>query len=157
MPLISVSLLLVLLDQAQPQVQIPTVDIAVEVIGSLPLQDKVMDLSRRIARRQQTAGFRRYPPTVLELITLIKPNPEKPRDRQWNSITALSMRFDPKTKLVTVDYCVHHCGHDPKTGAFDRKRTIVTYRAPENEVVTRANKKLAGLTKYAESPTAREP
>lgn len=152
MAFIALNLLLGLL-QAQPQVQIPTVDIAVEVVGNLPLQDKVRDLSRRLGRRQQTTGSRRYPPTVLELITLVERNPEKPRDRQWTSITALSMRFDPATTLVSVDYCLDHCGHDPKTGAFDRKRKMVTYRAPEKEVVTRTNKKLAGLKMYAGPPS----
>lgn len=87
---------------------------------------------------------------------LVQRNPHKPRDRQWNSIPALSMRFDPQTKQVTMDYCIDHCGHDPKTGAFDRKRKMVTYRAQENDVVTRANKKLAGLKKYAEPVPGRE-
>lgn len=142
--------------QAQPQAQTPTVDIAVEVVGHLPLQDRVRDLSRLLGRRQQAAGARRYPPTVLELITLVQRNPQKPNDRQWNSITVLRMRFDLATKLVTVDYCVDHCGHDAKTGAFDPRRKIVTYRAREDEVVTRANKKLDSLKKYAEPPSRRE-
>ena len=141
--------------QAQPQVQIPAVDIAVEVVGHLPLQDRVMELSRLLGRRRQ-ASSRRYPPTVLELITLVARNPKKPNDREWNSINLLSLRFNPETKLVTVDYCVDYCGHDPQAGAFDRRRKIVTYSAPESEVVTRANKKLDGLKKYAEPPFQRE-
>lgn len=152
MQLISAALLLVLLDQTPPQLQIPAVEIAVEVVGNLPLQEKVTDLSRRLARRGQAAGPRRYPPTILELITLVERNPEKPRSRDWNSITALSLRVDPVTKLVTVDYCIDHCGHDPKTGTFDPKRTMVSYRAVENDVVKRANKKLDSLKKYAGSP-----
>lgn len=152
MQLISAALLFVLLDQTPPQAQIPTVDIAVEVVGNLPLQEKVTDLSRRLARRSQTAAFRHYPPTILELITLVERNPEKPRNRDWNSITALSLRVDPVTKLVSVDYCIDHCGHDPKTGAFDPRRTMVRYRAAENDVVKRTNKKLDSLKKYAGSP-----
>ena len=133
MTLISASFVLVLL-QAQPQLQSPTIDIAVEVVGNLPLQDKVLDLSRRLGRRHRAGGLRRYPPTVLELITLVARNPKKPDDRQWHSITALSMRFDPETKLVTVDMrrLLRSRSEDRHV---DRKRKMIAYRAQEHEVV----------------------
>lgn len=135
----------------QPQVQIPQIDIAIEVFGNAPLQAKLEDVTRRLGRRQVAGSINRaYPTTILELIRLVERNPEKPRRKAWDSIGALSLRFDPDTQLVSVEYCVEHCGHDPRTGAFDPKRRMVTYRAPEAKVITKANKKLDDLKKYAD-------
>lgn len=136
---------------AQEPAQLPQVDFSVEVIGNVPLQLKIQDLSRLLSRRQQTQSVNRvYPPTILELITLVNRNPEKPRDKAWNSIMALSMRYDASTAMVTVEYCVEHCGFDPRTGAFEAKRRMVSYRAPEKAVVAKADKKLSDLKKYAD-------
>ena len=58
------------------QVQVPQVGLAVDVVGMLPVQAKLTDLSRRLALRQQAPNpFRRYPPTILELIRLVERNP----------------------------------------------------------------------------------
>lgn len=140
---------LVPIDQAQPT--IPPIDFTVEVIGNLPLQVKFEDLTRLLGRRQVRASLNRtYPPTILELITLVKRNPERPRDRPWNSIKALTMRYDEATGMVAVEYCVEHCGHDPRTGAFEPRRRMVWYHAPEATVAVKVDKKLRDLAKYAE-------
>lgn len=140
----------VFLLQAQPP-QIPQVDVVVEVVGNLPLQAKLEDISRRLGRRQSTRSVNRiYPPTILELITLVNRNPEKPRDKAWNSIMALSMRYHADISRVTVEYCVEHCQHDPRTGALDPKRRMVSYSAPEDLVVAKVDKKLRDLKKYAD-------
>ena len=143
---------LMLLEQAlAAPVQSPQVDIAVEVVGNLPLQAKVDDVTRLLGRRASAVSFNRsYPPTILELITLITRNPEKPRDRGWDSIMALTLRYDEATRMVSVEYCVDRCGFDPRTGALDRKRRMVTYRAPEDAVVAKLDKKRRDLAKYAD-------
>lgn len=141
---------LVPIDQA-PQPPLPPVDFTVEVVGNLPLQLKLEDLTRRLGRRRERASFhRRYPPTILELITLVNRNPERPRDAAWNSIRALTIRYDEPTAMVSVEYCVEHCGHDPRTGAFNPKRRMVTYRAPEAAVAVKVDKKLRDLAKYVD-------
>ena len=91
--------------QQQPT-QIPGVDIFVEVIGNLPLQIKVENLARLLSVRARTKPINRvaYPTTMLELITLVERNPEKPRGKDWTSIPALSMRFDAVTGHVSVEY-----------------------------------------------------
>ena len=143
--------------QAVPPPQVPQVDIAVEVVGNLPLQTKITDLTRLLGQRQRAPSFNRtYSPTILELLTLVTRNPAKPRGRAWNSIQALTIRHDPQTMLLTVEYCIDHCSHDPRTGAFDPKRKMKVYTAPEAEVVKRVNKKLGDLQKFAERPPLRE-
>lgn len=140
---------LVPIEQAQPTA--PPVDFKVEVIGSLPLQLKFEDVTRLLGLRSARPSVNRvYPPTILELITLVTRNPERPRDGAWNSIRALTIRYDAPTAMVSVEYCVEHCGHDPRTGAFEPKRRMVTYRAPEAAVVVKVDKKLRDLAKYAE-------
>jgi hypothetical protein len=49
-----------------------------------------------------------------------------------------------------VEYCVDFCTHDPKTGAFDAKRKMVSYDAPESVVLARLNYQLDKLKKFAE-------
>ena len=148
----------VLQQEPQQEVRIPQVEIAIEVVGNLPLQAKLEDLTRRLGRRQTTRSINRsYPPTILELITLVTRNPEKPRDRSWIGIPALNMKFEPRTGLVTVEYCVEHCGHNPRSGAFDPTRRMVSYSAPEAQVVSKVNKKMAGLKKFADNAPGREP
>jgi len=100
--------------------------------------------------------YRSYPPTILELITLVKRNPAKPRDRAWNSIGALTIRYDDQKMHLMVEYCIDHCSHDRVTGAFDPRRKMVVYSAPEAAVVKRMNKKLDDLKKYAQAPPSRE-
>lgn len=135
----------------RPPEQIPQVDLVVEVIGSLPIAARLDDLQRRLGRRQQAVSVnRRYPPTILELITLVKRNPEKPRGRAWNSIEALTTRLDAETMQVTMEYCVDQCGHDPRTGAFHPRRRMVSYTASEQHVQQKLNQKLNDLKKYAE-------
>ena len=148
----------VLLQATPPsQPQLPQVDIAVEVVGNLPLQTTIQDLTRLLGKRPLARRFNRnYPPTILELITLVKRNPAKPRDRAWDSIEALTIRYDAQTQQLSVEYCIDHCSHDRQTGAFDPRRQMVWYSAPEAGVVMRANKKLDDLKKYAEAPPGRE-
>lgn len=135
----------------QPEVQVPRIEIAIEVFGNAPLQAKLEDVARRLGRRQVAGSINRvYPTTILELIRLVERNPEKPSRKAWDSIGALSLRFDPNTRLVSVEYCVEHCGHDPRTGAFDPRRRMVTYSAPEPQVASKADKKLRSLAKYAD-------
>jgi len=138
------------LPQAQTP-QIPHVDIAVEVIANAPLSAKVVDYSRRLSKRAQTPSVNRvYPPTILEIIQLVKPNPVKPRGKHWDSIGAVSVGYDPETQLVSVEYCIDFCARDPKTGAFDAKRKMVSYSALEPTVLARLNRQLDQLKKYAE-------
>lgn len=131
--------------------QLPQVDIAVEVVGNLPLQLKLQDVARLLSRRRRTRSVNRvYPPTILELITLVNRNPARPRNKAWDSIMALNMKYDPVTAMVTVTYCVDRCGFDPRTGALDPKRRMASYSAPEKTVVAKVDKKLADLAKYAD-------
>ncbi len=140
------------LEQAQPpQAPIPQADFVVEVVGDLPIEAKVQDVTLLLGRRQITASrYRTYPPTILELITLVKRNPQKPRGRDWTSVRALTIRYDQVTWLVSVEYCVEYCEHDRSTGAFHPKRKMVTYSAPEDAVAAKVDKKLASLAKYAD-------
>ena len=135
----------------QQPIQIPGTDVFVAVAGSLPLQAKVEDLTRLLGVRQRTRSVTRlaYPTTMFELITLVERNPEKPRGKDWNSIPALSMRFDAVTGRVSVEYCVEDCGHDPRTGAFHPRRRMAYYHAAEADVIKKADKKLGSLKKYA--------
>ena len=80
---------------------------------------------------------------------LVKSNPAKPRGRQWNSIRALTIGYDHTIKHVTVEYCLDYCDTDPRTGAPHPRRKMVAYTAAEQLVVTRLNKKLNSLQKYA--------
>ncbi len=140
------------LEQAQqPPGQVPRTDLFVEVAGDLPVRSKVEELTRLLGRRQAAGNFSRMPtPTVLELITLVERNPAPPHGRRWDSILALNIQYDAETQRVTVAYCIDHCEHDPRTGAFDPRRKMVSYSAPEQVVMTKVNKKLADLQKYAE-------
>ncbi len=77
----------------------------------------VEDLTQRLGRRQRTRRVNRvYLPTILELITLVNRNPERPTGKAWNSIGALTMRYHADTSQVSVEYCVQYCEHDPRTG-----------------------------------------
>jgi hypothetical protein len=144
------------LQAAQPPLQIPGSDLVVEVVGELPVRTRIEDVTRLLAQRhlaQSTSRSQRtYLPTILELIRLVKSNPAKPRGRAWDSIRALSIRFDSAVKHVTVEYCLDYCDRDPTTGASHPRRKMVSYTASEQLVVTRANKKLRDLEKYAERP-----
>lgn len=141
---------LVRLGQApQEPAQVPQVDILVEVIGNLPLQAKLQDVARLLGIRHRKVSNRVYKPTILELITLVERNPERPRGKAWNSIMALSMKYDEVTGMVTVEYCVDRCGFEPRTGELDPRRRMVSYRAPESAVLAKVDKKLAELAKYA--------
>jgi hypothetical protein len=134
----------------QAPIQIPQSDIFVEVVGRLPMQAQIQDMSRLLGQRSRAEIINRaYPPTILELLTLVKRNPARPRDGSWNSIEALTIGYNADAQLVTMSYCVDYCSHDPKTGAFHPKRKMVSYSASEAAVTTRLNKKLKGLKKYA--------
>lgn len=137
-----------------PQVQTPPapkVDLAVEVVANLPLHTKVTDYTRRLAKRQQTASFNRtYPPITLEIIRLVKSNPQQPRGKRWDSIGAVSLGYDPETRNVVVEYCVDFCTSDPDTGALDPRRKMVSYGAQEQVVLERLDKQLKKLQKYAD-------
>lgn len=140
----------VALQAAQPPVRIPDTDVVVEVFGQLPLQTRIQDVSRLLGQRVVNSRGRTYPPTILELITLVERNPARPRGRAWNSIGVLKMGYEAGTKQVTVEYCVDYCTADPTTRAYHPKRTTMSYSAPEEVVTARLNKKLADLKKYAD-------
>jgi len=90
---------------------LPPADFVTEVAANLPLHSKLQDVTRRLGRRQSARSVNRvYPPTILELVTLVNRNPEKPRGHAWDSIMALNMRYDLSTEMVTIEYCVDHCG-----------------------------------------------
>lgn len=133
--------------QQQPP---PQVDFKVEVIGKLPMEAKVQDLMQLLGRRYVTASAfsRRYAPTILELITLVKPNPARPSGRSWDSIHALTIGFEEASNAVVVEYCVDACDFDPKTGAFNPRRRMVSYRASAGTVEERIDKKLRELKKF---------
>ena len=136
--------------EPQRPVQIPGVDIAIEVVGDLPVQTKILDVTRLLGVRQlKQSGYRAYPATILELLTLVERNPARPHGRAWQTVMALTIRFDAETARVSMEYCIEHCGQDPRTGAFEPQRRMVVYSAPEAEVVKKADKKLASLKKYA--------
>ena len=131
--------------------QLPRVDIAVEVVANIPLNTKLANYSQLLAKRQQTPSFNRvYPPTILEIIRLVKDNPRQPRGQRWDSIGAVSLGYHLETKKVMVEYCVDFCTHDPATGAFDPKRKMVSYSAEENVVLARLNYQLDKLKKFAQ-------
>jgi hypothetical protein len=139
--------------QTQQPLQIPQTDLVVEVVGDLPVRTKLESVSRLLAQRHKTASVNRtYPPTILELIMLVERNPAKPNGRAWDSIRALTIGYDHQTNDVTVEYCVDYCTIDPKTGAPHPRRKMKMYRAPEQLVVGRVNKKLDDLKKYSAPP-----
>ena len=146
-----IALWVLLLQASTPQSQLPQPDIRVEIIGNLPLELKLQDVTQLLGRRRvATAGSRRvYLPTILELIMLVEGNPARPRGRLWESIGALNMKYNAGPKTVTVEYCIDHCDFDT-TGAFNPKREMVSYTAPEKDVTKRADKQLQKLQKYAE-------
>jgi hypothetical protein len=137
----------------QPPLRIPQTDLFVEVLGQLPLRAKLEDVSRLLAQRHKAASINRtYPPTILELITLVKRNPAKPAGRAWDSIGALTIRYHPEPRHVVVEYCIDYCDLDPQTGSFHPRRKMVSYRAAEEVVEKRLDKKIAGLKKYSAPP-----
>ena len=137
-----------------PQAQtppVPRVELAVDVIANAPLHTKVTAYTRLLAKRQQTPSFNRtYPPITLEVIRLVNRNPRKPAGKQWDSIGAVNLGYDPATKEVVVEYCIDFCANDPRTGALDPKRRMISYRALEPTVIARLNQQLEKLKKYAE-------
>ena len=139
----------VLLQAVQPPVRVPDTDVVVEVFGELPMQARIQDVSRLLGQRVMNSRGRTYPPTILELITLVERNPARPRGRAWTSIGVLKMGYELRSKQVTVEYCIDYCTADPRTRAYHPKRTVMTYSAPEEVVTARLNKKLADLKKYA--------
>lgn len=148
---------LVDLQAAQDEPQRLQIDVAVEVVGTLPMESQMRELSRLLGLRQASATgsfSRHYPPTILELITLVQPNPAKPRGRAWNSIGALTIRYHPEPQHVIVEYCVDFCDRDAQTGTFNPKRKMVSYRATQDLVEKRLTKKLGELKKYAERPAS---
>ena len=141
--------LVLMQDPPQPS-QAPQLDLTIEVIGT-PLQAKLQDISRLLGRRQMAGSVnRRYPPTILELITLVERNPAKPRGREWDRVGALTIRYHREPRHLVVEYCIDYCDFDPRTGAFHPRRKMVSYRATEAVVEKRLDKKLGELKKYAE-------
>jgi hypothetical protein len=145
----------IIVQEAQAPIQIPQFDLAIEVVGKLPLQAKLRDVSRLLGLRlqQSTGSFnRRYPPTILELITLVERNPAKPRGGNWDAVHALTIRYHAEPRHVVVEYCIDYCDFDPRTGAFNPRRKMVSYRAMEELVEKRLDKKLEDLKKYSAPP-----
>lgn len=138
--------------QDAPQQQ-PQIDLAIEVTADLPLADKIQMLQQLLTARYTRATAsnfgRRYPPVILDLITLVKTNPQRPTGRYWDSVSALTIRSLPGSDQIAVEYCVEHCGFDPQTGAFDTRRQMVTYSAKATDVEKRINKKVQALQKFA--------
>jgi hypothetical protein len=98
---------LVSLQDPQPPQQIPQTDLFVEVVGDMPIRTKLADVSRLLALRQKAGSVNHsYPPTILELITLVKANPARPPGRAWNSIRQLTIGYNPETSEVIVEYCL---------------------------------------------------
>ena len=149
------------LDQEQQRapLQIPGSDVFVEVIGELPLQTRIQYLTRLLSRRQLAVGgqrtYRAYPPTILELIMLVEPNPTRPSGHTWLAINFLTLGYDARTEEVIVEYCLEHCELDSNTRAHHPQRRMASYRAAEALVVKRINKKLGKLQKFAERPDLR--
>lgn len=136
--------------EPQRPAQIPGPDFVVEVVAELPMEAKLRDVTQLLGRRQMAAGVnRRYLPTILELIMLVERNPARPPGRMWTSINALTIGYDAEARLVRVTYCLERCTPDPATGAMPADARMVSYTAPEKQVVARLDKKLKGLKKYA--------
>jgi hypothetical protein len=139
------------LTQAQPPLRIPDADFVVEVVGELPVRTKLADVTRLLGQRQRAqSNNRSYPPTILEIITLVERNPARPPGRPWNSIRELTFGFDGGTREVIVEYCLDYCDRDPLTGATHERRRLIAYRSPEQKVIDKMNKKIGELKKYAE-------
>lgn len=139
----------------QPPVRLPESDVFVEVVGELPLRTRIEDVTRLLSRRRLAAGSNRsYPPTILELITLVEPRPARPPGKTWLAINALTLGYDNRTKEVIAEYCIEHCEIDPTTRTEHPQRRLVSYRAPEADVLKRVNKKLGSLQKYAPRPAS---
>jgi hypothetical protein len=146
---------MIIVQEAHAPIRIPQVDLAVEVVGTLPLQTKLQDVSRLLGLRlQQPAGSfnRHYPPAILELITLVERNPAKPRGGNWDAVDALTIRYHTDPRHVVVEYCIDYCDFDPRTGAFNPRRKMVSYHATEELVEKRLDKKLEDLKKYSAPP-----
>ncbi len=135
--------------------RIPDTDVTVDVVADLPMRTMIEDVTRLLTRRHQAgSGQRTYPPTILELITLVEPRPAKPAGRTWLAIRVLNLGQDRRTREVFAEYCLEHCEIDPSTRAEHPKRRLMSYRTTEAEFVKRLNKKLGSLQKFAERPTA---
>lgn len=137
---------------AQSPQPLPQIDLVVEVVAELPVRAQLNDMTRLLGLRHRASRARRYPPTILELITLVERNPVRPRGRNWDGIRALNIGYDARTKEVIVEYCVDYCGVNPTTSTLHPKRTMAAYRAPEDRVIANVKKKLGSLQKYAERP-----
>jgi hypothetical protein len=85
----------VIWQEPQRPTQIPGPDFVVEVVGELPIETKLQDVTRLLGARQLAAsGNRRYLPTILEVIMLVERNPARPPGRMWNSINTLTIGYD---------------------------------------------------------------
>lgn len=134
--------------------RLPDADIIVEVVAPLPVAAQVTDVTHRLGRRQLEAGGKNdYLPTIAELIMLVEPNPVKPPGRHWKNITLLTVSFDEKLKTVSVEYCVDKCTFNEETRAWHPKRKMISYSAPEEQVLTRLEKRLAELNQYGDPAT----
>lgn len=137
---------LVRLQDLQVPLQIPESDVHVEVVARLPIRAQLQDLTRLLGKRQAAPSrYRVYPPTILELIMLVKRNPAKPRGRAWNSLRAQAIGYDPENREVSVEYCIDYCDIDPERGGPHARRKMVTYKAGEDVVAARLKKKLDDL------------
>ena len=129
--------------------RIPVGHVIVEVVAPLPLHTEVANVTRLLGARQTASnGNNNYPPTILELIKLVEPNPQKPRG-SWKTVTAVAISYDKTTKEMIVEYCIEKCRADQRV---DRKRKLISYRAPEELVSTRVNERLAELRQTVNLP-----
>jgi hypothetical protein len=136
------------LQEVQPPTRIPQPDFVVDVVAPESVQSGVAELTRLLGERHRRRSFnRRYLPTILELIMLVRRNPERPRGRDWLSVRVLNIGYDSNTGLVTAEYCVDYCEPDPATGQPHPRRKLVSYSAPEQTVLARLQHKIGQLSK----------
>jgi hypothetical protein len=140
--------------QAQPPVRIPEADVIVEVVAEGEMRAQVTNVTRRLGRRHVASGGNNdYLPTILELIMLVEPTPQKPRG-PWTGVTVLDIAFDESAKQMSVEYCIDKCRLSKRTHKPDPQRKMILYTATEAHVMERLTKRLDELQPFAERVAA---
>lgn len=132
--------------QTPPVEPIPPIEFEVTVVADPTFVQRLQELTQLLSQRRAAAGFSRtHPSVILELITLVEPNPTKPGGGA-NELRGLNVRVNAQSSLVMVEYCIEHCGSN-EMGDLSRKRKMVSYTAPEQVVVARMIAKRADLVR----------